>query len=451
MSFPEGFVWGAASSAYQIEGASLEDGKGTSVWDVFVRRPGAIWEGHSGKVACEHYHRYQQDVALLRELGIGAYRFSISWPRVIPDGVGGVNAAGLGFYDRLVDALLAAGVTPYATLFHWDYPYELHRRGGWLNPDSPRWFGDYATVVAERLSDRVTRWLTLNEPQVFLQLGYLDGTDAPGERLGFDEALQAAHHVLLAHGTAVQAIRSASRGPSLVGAAPVGPVYYPATEEEADVEAARTATFAVTERNLWSHTWFSDPLVRKAYPVDGLALFGPDAPQVGANDMDLIGQPLDFYGVNVYHGTPVRAGTNGASERVPLPDGYPRSNYRWPVTPEALSWAPRFLQERYGLPILITENGMSGLDWRALDGGVHDPQRIDFLSRYLRALGRTIDAGVDVRGYFHWSLTDNFEWAEGYQHRFGLVHVDFQTQERTIKDSGYWYRDVIATNGADLN
>jgi beta-glucosidase len=450
VTFPEGFVWGAASSSYQIEGAAFEDGKGPSVWDVMGRRPGVIWQGQSGEVACDHYHRYQEDVALMRELRLPAYRFSISWPRVIPDGTGAVNRAGLAFYDRLVDALLAAGVTPYATLFHWDYPYELFCRGGWLSAESPDWFAHYAGVVVERLSDRVTHWLTLNEPQVFLSLGHLEGVDAPGERLGFAEVLRATHHVLLAHGKAVQAIRSSSKRPCLVGAATVGPVSYPATGEPADIDAARDATFRITEPTLWSHTWFSDPMLRSEYPADGMELFGRDVPQVRATDMDAISSPLDFYGLNVYHGTPVRAGRDGKPEQVPFPDGFPISNFRWPVTPEALYWAPRFLSERYGLPVIITENGFSGLDWLSLDGRVHDPQRIDFAWRYLRALGRAIDDGVDVRGYFHWALTDNFEWAEGFKHRFGLIHVDLQTQKRTVKDSGYWYRDVIATNGADL-
>lgn len=445
-SFPNGFVWGAATAAYQIEGAAAEDGKGPSVWDMFCRKPGAVWNGHSGEIACDHYHRVLDDVALMQSLGLQGYRFSISWPRVLPAGTGAVNERGLDFYDRLVDALLAAGITPYVTLFHWDFPYELYCRGGWLNPSSPDWFADYANLITSRLSDRVRHWITLNEPQVFLSLGHHQGTHAPGDKLDLPEVLRATHHVLLAHGRAVQAIRSAARTPAEVGFAPVGFASVPASDRAEDIAAARQAQFAITTPTLWNTTWYADPVFRQAYPEDGLALFGRAVPTIGSDDMATIGQPLDFYGVNIYHGQVVRAGEDGQPQVVPFPTGHPLTAFYWPVVPEALDWGPRFLWERYQKPIYITENGLANIDWIARDGQVHDPQRIDFTARYLGALRRAIGDGVDVRGYFHWSLMDNFEWAEGYKQRFGMIYVDYQTQQRVLKDSARWYQQVIATN-----
>jgi len=451
MSFPEGFVWGASAASYQVEGAASEDGKGPSVWDMMCRKEGAIWNGQSGEVACDHYHRYKEDVALMKEIGLRAYRLSISWPRVIPAGAGSVNLRGLEFYDRLVDELLAAGITPYVTVFHWDYPLELYYRGGWLNPESPDWFAEYTKVVVDRLSDRVTHWMTLNEPQCFVGLGHRDGVHAPGDKLAFREILRLAHHALLAHGRAVEVIRSCSKGEARVGYAPVGVVKIPASEDPQDIEAARAATFSITEpKNYWNNTWWMDPVILGRYPEDGLESFADDLPDIKADDLETMCQPLDFLGVNIYQGQKVRAGEGGRAEPVGLPTGYDITAFRWPVTPEALRWGPRFLFERYGLPIVITENGMSNVDWVSLDGRVHDPQRIDFTRRYLLQLAKAVEDGVDVRGYFHWSIMDNFEWAEGYRQRFGIIHVDYPTQKRTPKDSAYWYKEVIASNGANL-
>ncbi|HUU08934.1 MAG TPA: GH1 family beta-glucosidase [Phycisphaerae bacterium] len=451
MAFPQGFVWGTATASYQIEGAAHEDGKGPSVWDMLCRRPGAIWNGQTGDVASDHYHRWAEDVALMKRLGLGAYRFSISWPRVIPHGTGNVNAKGLAFYDRLVDALLAAGVTPYVTLFHWDYPYDLYCRGGWLNRDSADWFAEYATVLAAKLGDRVGHWMTLNEPQCFVGLGHFDGRHAPGDRLNWAEVLRAAHHALLAHGKGVQAIRAASPGPCQVGFAPVGVVRIPATDSAADVEAARADMFAVTARNQWNNTWWMDPVFFGTYPADGLALYAADLPPIRDGDLETIRQPLDFFGANIYTGSTVRAGAGGQPEAVPDPVGIGLTGFKWPVTPAALYWGPRLFFERYRLPVYITENGMSGTDWVGPDGAVHDAPRIDYTAEHLAALGRAVDDGVDVRGYFHWSLMDNFEWAEGYKERFGLIHTDFVTGKRTLKDSALWYKDVIAANGANLS
>ncbi|HEY3415343.1 MAG TPA: family 1 glycosylhydrolase, partial [Armatimonadota bacterium] len=319
MGFPRDFVWGAAAASYQIEGAVEEDGKGPSVWDVFCRRPGAIWRDQSGAVACDHYHRYRGDVALMREIGLQAYRLSICWPRVIPDGTGAVNPAGLDFYDRLIDELLDAGITPYVTLFHWDYPYALYCRGGWLNRDSADWFADYTRVMVDKLSDRVQHWMTFNEPQCFLGLGHLLGVNAPGVKLSFPEVLRAAHHVLLAHGKAVQTIRAATQRPAQVGYAPVGVVKMPATASPADIEAARTATFSITEQNTWNNTWWSDPVYLGQYPEDGLALFADSLPEIRDGDLATICQPLDFCAFNTYTGETVAADAAGKPQQVPEP------------------------------------------------------------------------------------------------------------------------------------
>lgn len=447
MGFPQNFVWGAAAASYQIEGAAYEDGKGLSVWDMYCKKPGVIWSGHSGDVACDHYHRYAEDVGLMREIGIQAYRLSVSWPRVLPQGTGAVNAAGLAFYDRLVDALLAAGIEPHVTLFHWDFPLALYHRGGWLNRESADWFAEYTSVVVAKLGDRVKHWMTLNEPQVFVGAGHNEGRHAPGDKLRFAEILRAAHHVLLAHGKSVQAIRAASPTPCRVGWAPVATVRYPASDRPEDLAAAHAATFGVTARTTWTNTWWNDPVFFGKYPEDGLRLFEAELPEIHAGDLEQIKQPLDFFGVNIYQGVPVRAGANGQPEIVPHPVGYPITGFDWAVTPQAMYWGTRFLHERYGKPIVITENGVSCRDWVSLDGQVHDPQRIDFMKRHLLELDRAIADGVPVESYFHWSIMDNFEWAQGYKERFGLIFVDYVTQQRTLKDSAHWYRRVIESRG----
>jgi beta-glucosidase len=447
--FPEQFAWGAAGASYQIEGAAAADGKGPSTWDMFCRKPGAIWRGESGDIACDHYHRYREDVALMRRIGLGAYRLSVSWPRVLPHGVGPVNQPGLDFYHRLIDELLAAGIEPWVTLFHWDYPLALYHRGGWLNRDAVEWFGDYTAQVVRALSDRVRHWITLNEPQVFIGAGHHEGRHAPGDRLGFREVLRAGHHALLAHGRAVQVIRAGSKQAARVGFAPVALVEYPVTSRAQDVDAARALTFAVADRTAWNNTWWTDPVFLGRYPEDGLRLFGDEAPPIEPGDLELISQPVDFCGMNLYQGTPVRAGEAGP-EIVAHPPGAPLTAFDWWVTPELGYWGPRLFWERYGLPIVVTENGISCRDWISRDGRVRDPDRIDFATRYLLELRRAIGDGVRVDGYFHWSWIDNFEWAHGYKHRFGLVFCDYPTQTRVLKDSAEWYARVIATNGACL-
>ncbi len=452
MAFPSDFLWGVAASAYQIEGGHDADGKGPSIWDEHCRTPGAIANGDTGDVSCDHYHRYREDVGLMGELGVGAYRLSVSWPRVLPEGTGKVNEAGLGFYDRLVDALLERGIEPWVTLFHWDYPAALQARGGWQSPDSPAWFAEYAGVVVDRLSDRVTRWMTINEPQVYLGAGHLMGVHPPLLRLARPDLLRAIHHALLAHGRAVEVIRERAKRAPRVGWAPVCVTHYPVSDDAADIEAARARTFCVPDVEEWtfSNAWYSDPVILGHYPEEGLARYGGDMPKVRDAEMRTIAQPLDFYGVNIYFGDPVQAGPDGEPVEVPHPPGRARTMMQWPVTPEALYWGPRFTGERYGLPLYVTENGMAAHDWVHTDGSVHDPSRIDFLRRYLGALGRAIGEGVDVRGYFQWSFMDNFEWTEGYRKRFGLVHVDYATQARTPKDSFRWYRGVIEGGGAGL-
>lgn len=450
MSFRKDFMWGGAAASYQIEGAAYEDGKGPSVWDMFVKQEGKVINGSDGEAACDHYHLYQKDVDIMKEIGYRAYRFSISWPRIIPEGAGRVNEKGLDFYDRLLDSIIGAGIVPYATLFHWDYPYELFRRGGWLNSDSPKWYADYAALVAGRFGDRLKNFITFNEPQCFIGISY-DRTDhAPGIHFPVWDTLLMVHRVLLGHGLGVQAIRAAVPG-AQVGYAPTGSAHYPVSESGENREAARRAYFDVSADNpLWSVSLWSDPVFLGKYPDEALQRLGDNMPKIGADDMKIISQPLDFLGQNIYNGAPVKSDGKGGYEFVPRKAGYDITAAKWPVEPKALYWGPAFLWERYRKPIYITENGLSCADWVSLDGKVHDPGRIDFLHRYLKCLRKAAEDGVDIRGYFHWCVTDNFEWAKGYTDRFGMVYCDFETQERILKDSAYWYAEVIKSNGDNL-
>ncbi|HSK68793.1 MAG TPA: GH1 family beta-glucosidase [Candidatus Limnocylindria bacterium] len=453
MGFGRDFLWGAATASYQIEGAAEEDGKGLSVWDRFSRTPGKVFEDHTGDVACDHYHRYEEDLALLAGFGIRNYRFSVSWPRLLPEGTGRANEKGLAFYDRLIDAMLEKGVRPLMTLFHWDYPAELLKRGGWENPDSPAWFEEYAALCARRYGDRVKDFIPLNEPQCFIGLGHVAGVHAPGLQVPLAAGIPMAHHALAANGRACRAIRSLVPGARL-GYAPCGDVAMPLTGSAQDAEAARKAYFHVPEDPggwYWNVSWFSDPVLLGAYPQQGLRLYGAHLPKGWEGDMPLIRQELDFYGQNIYNGRPVRAAENALGwEYVNNPPGIARCANGWPVTPECLYWGPRMLYERYRTPILITENGMAGCDAVSLDGEVHDAERVNYLRRYLRELRRAADDGIPIAGYFHWSFLDNFEWAKGYADRFGLVYVDFRTQERIPKDSMRWYAAVIRSNGESL-
>ncbi|NLP07803.1 MAG: beta-glucosidase [Clostridiaceae bacterium] len=450
MGFRDDFFWGGVTASYQIEGAAYKDGKGLSVWDMFCKQEGRIADGRNGDVACDHYHLYQKDVDLMREIGFNAYRFSISWPRVIPDGYGAVNEKGLDFYDRLLDSLLEAGMTPFVTLFHWDYPYALFRRGGWMNPDSPKWFAEYAAVLAKRLGDRMKYIMTFNEPQCFIGLGYDEAVHAPGIRFPIWDTLLMAHNVLLAHGLAIQVLR-AELPESELGWAPTCSAHYPETESPEDIEAARMAFFDIDpERSFWNVTLWNDPIFLGEYPKKIFDLYGEHMPEIKPDDMETISQPLDFLGQNIYNGHAIRSDGKGGYEFVQRKPGYPYTGAKWPVTPKSLYWGPKFLAERYKSPIFITENGVSCPDVVSLDGKVHDPDRIDFLHRYLLELRRAADDGVDIRGYLHWCVTDNFEWAKGFTERFGLIYCDFETQERILKDSAYWFRETIRANGNNL-
>ncbi len=425
--FPPDFIWGSATSAYQIEGAWNLEGKGESIWDRFSHTPGKVWRGHTGDVACDHYHRYRADVELMRDLGLQAYRFSISWPRVLPTGRGQVNPAGLDFYDRLVDTLLAANIKPWATLYHWDLPQALQDGGGWAQRDLCAHFADYAALVVQRLGDRVQDWMTFNEPWCTAFLGHDTGEHAPGLR---DRrlALQVAHHVLLSHGLATQALR-AVRGDLRVGIVlNLWPVE--AVVDDDDVQAEVEPTW---QRNC---AWFLDPLYRAAYPSAALAAYGPLAPTVAANDLATIAQPLDLMGINYYHR--IALGVEGP------PPGAEVTEMGWEVYPQGLTHLLQRLHHEYRLPPLyITENGAAYVDTVTPAGRVPDARRLEYVRQHLHALHDAMAAGVDVRGYFVWSLLDNFEWAHGYGKRFGIVHVDFDTQVRTVKESGRWYSQVI--------
>ena len=450
MAFKDDFVWGIASSSYQIEGAINEGNRGLSIWDMFCKESGRIIDGSSGETACDHYHRYKEDINIIKELGIKAYRFSIAWPRIIPDGDGAVNEKGLDFYERLVDTILEKGIIPYATLFHWDYPYELFRKGSWTNLESPKWFLRYTEAVIKRLGDKLPNIFTFNEPQCFIGISYDATMHAPGIRFPVWDNLLMTHNVLLAHGLAVQIIRSIAPK-TKIGWAPCGDAQYPATDSAEDREAARKAFFTIEDhRPFWSISLWSDPVFLGKYPDELFNKYAQYMPKIGTDDMKIISQPLDFMGQNIYNGSPIKAGGKDGYEYADRETGYPFTAAKWPVTPESLYWGPFFLAERYKIPIYITENGLSCADVVSLDGKVHDPGRIDFLHRYLRCLKKAASDGVNILGYFHWCLTDNFEWSKGYTERFGMVHCDFTSQKRIIKDSGYWYRDVIASNGAEL-
>ena len=453
MSFTEDFVWGAATSAYQIEGAWDEDGRGPSIWDICCHEGGHVYESHTGDAACDHYHRFREDVALMREIGLKAYRFSLSWSRLLPEGTGKVNEAGVRFYSELIDALLEHGIEPYITLFHWDLPYALYQRGGWMNPESVEWFGAYARLVAERFSDRASHFFTLNEPQCFVGLGFLNGAHAPWLRCPLRDTFAMAHNVLKAQGQAVRMLRQYGKQPLEIGYAPTCSAVYPERETPEDIEAARQVMFTIPEdlRDwTWNVSWWSDPVLLGRYPEEGLERFAPYLPKITEADMKLISEPIDVYAQNIYNGKCVRMEEDGRPEVVPRRPGFPRTANGWPITPEALYWGPKFLYERYGKPFYVTENGLSCHDVVSLDGKVHDPSRIDFLTRYLSQLKRAAGE-IDLRGYFQWSLMDNFEWEKGYSERFGLIFVDYRTQKRTLKDSAYWYRRIIQTGGSALS
>lgn len=448
--FKENFAWGVATAAYQIEGAAHEDGRGLSVWDTFTA-DGNCFNGHTGDVACDHYHRFEEDIKLMKELGVKAYRFSLSWSRIIPNGFGEINEKGIAFYNRLIDCLIAHDITPYITLFHWDYPYELEIRGSWSNPDSPKWFMEYARVVFREFGDRVKHFITFNEPQCFVACGYGSGIHAPGLRCSNRDLILKAHNVLLAHGMTVRLFREMIPD-GQIGYAPTCAVSIPASDSKEDIEAARQSYFdASAVEWSWCVSWWSDPVMLGQYPehTEAFKLYGKYLPKTYKEDLKIISEPIDFYCQNIYQGYPTKA-TETGYERLPNPVETPINSLAWPVTPKSVYWGPKFLYERYGKPIIITENGMACHDVVTSDRNVHDSGRINFMQSYLSEVGHAIEDGVDITGYMYWSLMDNFEWGHGYAQRFGIVYVDYNTMERIPKDSFYWYQKTIQNNGKDL-
>ncbi len=450
--FREDFVWGVAASAYQIEGREEGDGSGVGIWDTFAAA-GKIADGYTAEVSCDHMHRYKEDYALMRLLGIKAYRFSLSWSRILPEGTGRVNEKAIQLYRDMMIEMRKNGIEPYITMYHWEFPQALQDRGGWLNEDVIDWFAEYARVVAESFGDLCEYFITLNEPQCFVGLGHLSGVHAPGQQLEYSKVFQIAHNALRAHGKAVIALRKYAGRPIKVGYAPTCGMAYPATNSSEDIAAAKKILFGFynpMDNWTWNVAWFSDPVFLGKYPEEGLKKFAEYLPEITPADMELISQPLDFMGENIYNGYMIKMGADGEPEFVDRPAGFPQTAADWPVTPECFYWGIRFLHERYQHPIYITENGMSCHDTVSVDGRVHDPNRIDFLDRYLSALQKASDDGADIRGYFLWTFLDNFEWDKGYTERFGIVHVDFATRKRIVKDSALWYQSVIESNGKDL-
>jgi beta-glucosidase len=442
--FPDGFLWGAATSAYQIEGSPLADGAGASIWHRFAHTPGKTANGETGDVACDHYRRAAEDVQLMADLGLRAYRFSVAWARVLPDGRGRVNAKGLAFYDRLVDQLLAGSVRPVVTLYHWDLPAALDDRGGWLNRDVADWFADYARLVVRALGDRVSLWATLNEPWVVSDAGYLHGVHAPGHR-DVREAPLASHNLLRAHGAGLRAIRT--EGGKQAGLVVNLEPKVPASGRAEDVAATRRA-------DAYMNRQFLDPVFFGRYPEELAEVFGAAWPDYPEADFALIREPLDFLGINYY--------TRGVTRHDPAAppvcaaparqDGHVYTATNWEVFAPAFTEVLTWVRDRYGpVPLYVTENGAAFDDPSSAEGGVvEDPQRVTYLRDHLVAAHRAIALGVDLRGYFAWSLLDNYEWSAGYGKRFGLYQVDFQTQRRTPKRSARFYGDVIRTNGAAL-
>jgi beta-glucosidase len=443
--FPPDFIWGAATAAYQIEGAVHEDGRGETIWDRFSHTPGKIVGGQTGDVACDHYHLWQEDLLLLQRLNLNAYRFSIAWSRILPEGRGKPNDAGLDFYERLVDRLLANGIAPFATLYHWDLPQHLEDRGGWRNRDTAGFFSDYVEILSRRLGDRIRHWITINEPSVVVFEGHVFGTMAPGLQNRIWIA-PVAHHLLLAHGLATQAIR-ADMPDSQIGISLSLSKIEPKSDREPDVVAAQL-------QDGLHHRWYLDALYRGAYPEDVVAKLDVPEDLIRPGDLATISAPLDFVGVNYYTRTIVRSGRPGTilPATLPPPAGERLTAMGWEVYPSGLYDLLVRLWSEYSVArIYITENGAAYPDQRDEDGSVHDPDRVRYLSRHLEEVRRALLAGVPLYGYFTWSLLDNFEWALGYGPRFGVIYVDYATQQRIIKDSGYFTGRIAATNGAALN
>ena len=444
--FRDDFVWGVASSAYQVEGRDPEDGCGKNIWDTFAEE-GRILDGKDAYTACDHMHRYKEDYKLMKLLGIKAYRFSMSWARILPEGTGKVNEKAIAMYRDMILSMKENGIEPYITMYHWEFPQALQDKGGWLNEDVIQWFGEYAKVVAENFSDICEYFITLNEPECFVGLGHLSGVHAPGLKLPYKDVFKIAHNALRAHGQAVINLRKYASRPIKVGYAPTCGMAYPATDSPEDIEAARKTLFGFhqpMDNWTWNVAWFNDPVFLGKYPEEGLKKFAEYLPEITDEDMQLIHQPIDFYCQNIYQGIEVCADENNKPTVVPRKTGFPQNAMGWAITPECLHWGPKFLYDRYKLPFYISENGMASSDLVSEDGCVHDAPRIEYIKSHLKEFEHAADEGTDCCGYFCWSLMDNFEWAYGYSARFGLIYIDYVTQERIIKDSGRWYGQYIA-------
>ena len=441
------FVWGVGTSAYQIEGAYLEDGRGLSIWDTFSHFENNITRNHNGDIACDHYHLYAKDVKLMKNLGVNSYRFSLSWSRIIPNGIGQVNEKGLAYYDRLLDELEKYGIEPYLTLYHWDLPQTLYDLGGWVNPDSVKWFEYYTDVVTKHFKNRVKNYITINEPQCIVQVGMRSDEHAPGKIYPVADCVQAVHNILLAHGHAVQTIRKNVKD-SKVGIDPCSNISVPASNNPDVIEAARKDYFGIVKDDFYAVTIYSDPIFLGDYPKEYYEMYGDIMPKFTPEDMKIISEPLDYCYQNIYTGHYVDINKDKIGYIKDFSLGSPQSNIFWEdVVPEALYWGPKFLYNRYHKPIIIAENGMCCHDAISKDGKVHDPNRVDYMDRYLCEMKKAKKDGVDIQGYFAWSFLDNFEWKHGYTKRFGLVYVDYATQKRIKKDSFKFYKKIITSNG----
>ena len=449
MRFPESFVWGAASSAIQTEGYPQADGGGVSVWDSFSAEPGRVSGNETPEIACDGYHRYEEDIALLERMKLRAYRFSLSWARIDPLGDGEWNSAGIDYYDRVVDCCIKHGVEPYVTMHHWELPQALEDRGGWQSRETAEAFARFAGMMAERFKGRVRYYFTINEPQCIVQLGYDFGVHAPGKKLPLEGRFQCWKNLMLAHGLAGRAVKAADAG-ALVGIASTGRLCYPERDCAEDMAASREASFRLLDDDWeFTHSMALDPVCFGRLPTEPGSELQRLAAAVTEEEWSTIHFPPDYIGVNVYNGWAVKLGENGEAEYVRRCEGFPRTALKWPVTERVMNGGIVHLYERYGMPIYITENGQSCNDRVFLDGKVHDPDRIDFLRRYLMQLSLAMER-ADVRGYFHWSLTDNFEWNNGYGERFGLIYISYPDGRRILKDSACWYMELAASGGETL-
>ncbi|MDE6442706.1 MAG: beta-glucosidase [Clostridia bacterium] len=438
LKFPKNFIFGAATAAYQIEGGRREGGKKDSIWDTFCDIPGKIDRNETGEIACDHYHKFREDIARMKEMHLDSYRFSVAWTRIIPDGDGEVNPEGIAFYNSLIDELLAAGIEPMLTMYHWDLPQALQDKGGWLNTESVKWYTRYAEVLFDNFGKKVKKFITFNEPFVFTDFGYVTGSFPPGIKGDYRSKLIAAHHVLMSHGSAVRLYRSKKLGGE-IGITLDYAYNCPATKDKKDVEAAARAN------EFWAG-WYFEPVVLGHYPVHAAEWFKQKGllPEITDEDMKLIAEPIDFIGINNYFNNYVAADESNTREGTkPVYPAVHHSDIDWPITEDGFYEMLKYFQSVLKVPLYITENGISLNDIVNVDGRVEDYDRIDYMKRYLSKLSQAIEEGLDCRGYYYWSLMDNLEWAAGYKPRFGLIYIDYPTQKRIIKRSGEWYRELI--------